>query len=418
MSTNKYGGIRTESAAGKPAHDAEASAIETTRAVRELLATIKQQAEDIQWLRTGVVHYADVGGVPIYETLEGREARHKSEIERLNGLVRIANSDKHEAERANGSLGEELAYARKKIDDLKRQKDAIHERLSWYEKYRTEPSDELDSLRLRLTGSNEACETLRAKLEAAEQHIKVVTDAHEKTAHKLADVIKERDEARYNIETTASELSWTQATLSNSKGQAETSRNYAASLERQLDEERAKTAELERVRDQVIINARAMEESNKKFQRMYYAGQRVLIDKENEDLKAKLSELEQTLSIVRGDLATAERARLQTEDSASAWEVRATRGWEASASRITERLLQQDLGAAVHRATRAERKAAAANKELEATRKRMTDLVEKYEAVCEQAIDCRTIYMHSATSAKMHVEFDELKRLIAVARQG
>ncbi len=136
---------------------------------RGIAEQLDKQASEIEHLKTGVVHYADVGGVPIYESLEGREARHKSELERLNGLVRIANSDKHEAERANGSLGKELAYARKKIDDLKRQKDAIHERLSWYEKYRTEPSDELDKTRIRAENAERACETLAAKLKAAEQ---------------------------------------------------------------------------------------------------------------------------------------------------------------------------------------------------------------------------------------------------------
>lgn len=55
----------------------------------------------------------------------------------------------------------------KKIAELKREKESLHSQLAWYQTYRTEPSGELDSLRLRLAGSNEACETLRAKLDKA-----------------------------------------------------------------------------------------------------------------------------------------------------------------------------------------------------------------------------------------------------------
>lgn len=140
--------LNTESVAGSARHRAEASAIETTRAVRELLATIDKQAEELQRLRTGVFHYAEVGGLSMFETLEQRESRHKSEIERLNGL---------------------LNQGADKIDELKRELRDARGTIDWYKEFRKEPTGELESTKIRLGDAVKACETLAGKLKAAEQ---------------------------------------------------------------------------------------------------------------------------------------------------------------------------------------------------------------------------------------------------------
>lgn len=188
----------------------------------------------------------------------------------------------------------------KKIDELKRDNQSLGSQVTWLRTYRTEPSDELDSLRMRLADA-EACETLRAKLKRSEE-------AHEKTANKLADVIGERDKA---------------------------------------------TSQLTNALDRVV-------------------------------------ELEQTLSIVRGDLATANnrlntRRALPTITLPADW----LDGWnEEQRSKVT---LQAELGAAIHRATRAERKAAKANTELDVMRKHarvLADVVDHRELV-EMDCDCK-----------------------------
>lgn len=142
---------------------------------------------------------------------------------------------------------------------------------------------------------------VQVKLGAAERQVEIVTEAHEMTASRLSDVIKERDEAR-----------------------------------------------------------------------------------------AKIVDLERTLSIVRGDLATATRARLNAEGNLYA---ELDRGIEHNQS------LQAGLTAANSRASRAERKAAKANTELDAMLKHLKALgtvVKRRETVLP---DCQCDMCSNARAA-------------------
>lgn len=127
-------------------------------------------------------------------------------------------------------------------------------------------------------------------------------------------------------------------------------------------------------------------------------GKRIAADLDKGDALAKVSELEQTLSIVRGDLATAERARSKAEGDLYAELERGTEHNRVMFDYVFDRQrLQSGLSAANNRAARAERKAAKANTELDAMRKHaraLANVVELRETVsqdctCEMCRDAR-----------------------------
>lgn len=134
----------------------------------------------------------------------------------------------------------------------------------------------------------------------------------------LAIALKERDEARYDVAQLESELN-------DERSKFRTAMTRALEAEAFIDGEVTASLFVKRVRrlaqraiwwasdmwhssefetvkrqrDQSIINASALEADYKKFQRLYYENQRVLIDRENDELKARIAELEGLATIAR-----------------------------------------------------------------------------------------------------------------------
>lgn len=247
----------------------------------------------------------------MYWDLRNREQTRDITLETLSrkGLIRTINELENQVmtERANGEYWERAgrearAHSRGAASEVDRLRALCDQ-----------GATKIDDLYKECAAKANAAEGLKADLKKSRE-------AHELTAYKLADAIKERDKLRLGIQANA--------------------------------------------------------------------GQRVLVDKEYDDLKAKVSELEQTLSIVRGDLATANnklnaRSVLPKITLPSDW----LYGWnEEQQSKAT---LQAKLGAAAHRAKRAERKAAKANTELDAMRKHAMALADSVRIMAGVSRECR-----------------------------